>query len=260
MNPAFIDDTTSHFDDVIYSPEDLQKIDPARIPQHIAIIMDGNRRWAKQQQLNRMIGHWKGAEVIINIVKAAHELGIKVLTVYAFSTENWMRTQKEIEDLMHLLKEYLVQKRETMLSNGVKLDIIGDVSRLPKDVRQTIDETKAITAHCDKIELVLALNYGGRDDIRRAAILLAEECLKGKFSPQEISEQMFAEALDTAKWKDPELLIRTGGEQRLSNFLLWQVSYSEVYITPVLWPDFDEQELLTAVLEYQQRDRRWGAE
>lgn len=249
MNSAYIEEPLfSH----------LTLLDRSRIPQHVAIIMDGNRRWAKKHQLPYMVGHWRGEETLTRIVRAAQELGIKILTVFAFSTENWKRSSEEIEELIHLFKVYLVRERENMISNGVKLESIGDTSRFPQDVRDALEETKLATSKGDKLELVIAVNYGGRDDIRRATLSIIQDCLQGSLSPDDLSEQVFSKYLDTAKWKDPELLIRTSGEQRLSNFLLWQISYSEVYITPVLWPDFSEGDLLDAILEYQQRERRLG--
>lgn len=237
---------------------DELKLDPARIPKHIAIIMDGNRRWAKKNGVPTMVGHWKGAEVLTQIVEAASNLGVKVLTVYTFSTETWKRTPDEVNALMHLFKMYLSGKKEQMAKEGVRLNAIGDLAKLPLEVKQVLEETKTETAHGQKIELVLAMNYGARDDIRRAAVSVVEECLSGRLKKEEISEAVFAKYLDTAKWGDPDLLIRTSGEKRLSNFLLWQISYAEVYITDILWPDFDEHELLKAVIEFQRRERRIG--
>ena len=233
-------------------------IDLARVPEHVAIIMDGNRRWAKRRGLSTLAGHWKGAETLTSTVRAAEKLGIKVLTVYAFSTENWMRPSEEVEALMYLFKSYLLGQRAQMISEGVRLEAIGDLKRLPEDVYKVLEETRALTAHCSNIQLVLALNYGGRDDIRRAALSIIDDCIQGKLTKQELSEEIFSSYLDTAKWKDPELLVRTSGQNRLSNFLLWQISYAEVYITEVLWPDFNEAELKKAIIEYQKRDRRLG--
>lgn len=229
-----------------------------RVPRHIAVIMDGNRRWAKRHCVPTMVGHWKGAEALTNIVETASNMGVKVMTVFAFSTENWNRGSEEVDSLMHLFKMYLVGQRDRMVSEGVKLDAIGNLQKLPTDVKRVLDETKEMTSGGNKIELVLALNYGARDDIRRATISIVEDCAQGKLKKEEISEQVFARYLDTAKWGDPDLLIRTSGEKRLSNFLLWQISYAEVYITDVLWPDFDERELLNAMLEFQRRERRIG--
>lgn len=242
----------------IYSEDDLSLIDQKRLPKHIAIIMDGNRRWAKMQQFPTYAGHWKGAEALTKIVRAAAFLGIKVLTVYTFSSETWRRSQEEVDALMQLFKSYLQQQKEQMIREGVKLDAIGDLSRLPRDVRQIFEETKAATAGGNQIELVLALNYGARDDIRRGILAMINDCEKGVIEKSAITEQLISRYLDTAKWEDPQLLIRTSGEKRLSNFLLWQISYSEVYITNVLWPDFNERELFKAVLDYQMRERRFG--
>jgi undecaprenyl diphosphate synthase len=243
----------------LYSPEDFSLLDPARIPEHIAIIMDGNRRWAKDHDFPGIMGHWKGAETLERIVEAASELGVKVLTVYAFSTENWGRDDDEVEGLMNLFKRYLIAQREPMQKKGVRLDSIGDTSRFPQDVKDALEESKQATRLGDKIELVLALNYGGRDDIRRATIAVLEACEKGNISKADITESLFSRYLDTARWPDPELLIRTSGERRLSNFLLWQISYAEVYSTPVLWPDFTEKDLLYAIRDYQKRERRLGS-
>lgn len=236
-----------------------ERLDPSRIPHHVAIIMDGNRRWARKRGLPSMLGHRAGAVNLIRMVKSAADFGIKVLTVYAFSTENWKnRTSVEVDGLMHLLKNFLKQEREGMIAQGVRLQTIGDLSRFPDDVLRELEESRQATSHCSRIELVLALNYGGRDDIRRAAISLLEDYDAGKIAKEEISEEIFGRYLDTSAWKDPDLFIRTSGERRISNFLLWQLSYAEVYITEVLWPDFDEKQLLLALEDYQQRERRLG--
>lgn len=244
--------------EVLYSPEDLRSLDPGRIPRHVAIIMDGNRRWAKKQGLSPMVGHWKGAEALTRIVRAASEMGIKTLTVYAFSTENWSRSEEEVDALMHLFKVYLEKQRKPMIREGVRLEAIGDLQRLPPLVRRELDLSRACTAHCKKIDLVLAINYGGRDDIRRAFLAMVEDFEKGRLFKEQISEPLISQYLDTARWPDPDLLIRTSGEHRQSNFLLWQLSYSEFYYTDVLWPDFDEHEFLQAVRHIQQRERRIG--
>jgi undecaprenyl diphosphate synthase len=228
--------------------------DLSRLPRHIAIIMDGNRRWAAQRGLPPFVGHWKGAEALTRIVSAAAKIGIKILTVYAFSTENWNRPPEEVRALMDLFKNSLLKQRDLMIEKGVKLDTIGDLSRLPQEVQELLEETKKMTSQCTHIELVLALGYGGRDDIRRAAIAITKDCIEQKLSKESLSEEMFSTYLDTAKWQDPDLLIRTSGQMRLSNFLLWQISYSEVYITDILWPDFDENELLKAIADYQRRE------
>lgn len=241
-----------------YSKEDLVQIDRKRIPHHIAIIMDGNRRWAKERNLPPIVGHWKGAEALPEIVRAAADLGVKVLTVYAFSTENWGRSLEEIDALMHLFNHYLLNQKNVMINEGVRLESIGDISRLPLFVQETLLATKQATALGSRIDLVLALNYGGRDDIRRAVMAMLEDYQKGDLLAGQVSEEMISGYLDTAQWPDPDILIRTSGEKRQSNFLLWQLCYSEFYHTDVLWPDFEAQDLLFAIKEYQQRERRLG--
>jgi undecaprenyl diphosphate synthase len=258
MNSLIIQETLKEEKETIYSTDDLGLVDLSKIPQHVAIIMDGNRRWAKRQGLPTMVGHWKGAERLTKIVRAASELGIKALTVYSFSTENWGRAKEEVDALMHLFKVYLEKQRGPMMQEGVRLEAIGDLQRLPPAVLTELNLSRACTAHCKKIDLVLAINYGGRDDIRRAFVAMMEDFEKGKLSKGQISEQLISQYLDTARWPDPDLLIRTSGERRQSNFLLWQLSYSEFFHSDVMWPDFDEHELLQIVREVQQRQRRIG--
>ncbi len=242
----------------IFSSQELSLIDPQKVPQHIAVIMDGNRRWAKQQDLPPMMGHWEGAETLTDVVRAAAELGVKTLTVYAFSTENWARPDSEIEALMNIFELYLIRKRETMIRDGIRLDAIGDLSRLSPNVLEAFYQTKKETEHCNRINLVLALNYGGRDEIRRAILKILQENEKKKLEPEELTEEYIAKYLDTNRWGDPDLLIRTSGELRVSNFLLWQISYSELYVTDVLWPDFSPKQLFEAMVIYQARNRRGG--
>lgn len=244
--------------ETVYTSDDFALLDLSKIPRHIAIIMDGNRRWAKRQGLPAVMGHWKGAETLMKIVRSASELGIKALTVYSFSTENWNRDKEEIDALMHVFKVYLEKEREPMTNEGVRLQAIGDLKGLPSFVLRELELSKSATAHCNKIDLVLAINYGGRDDIRRAFLSMMEDCEKGNLTKDQVSEKMISQYLDTAKWPDPELLIRTSGEKRQSNFLLWQLCYSEFYHTDVLWPEFDEHDLLQAVREHQLRQRRLG--
>lgn len=238
----------------IYSSEELLKIDTLKVPKHIAIIMDGNRRWAKQRGLPPMMGHWEGAETLSDVLRGAAEIGVKTLTVYAFSTENWGRPKDEVEDLMNIFELYLMRKKDQMVRDGVKLDAIGDLKRLPARVMNAFSETKKATESCDKIHLLLALNYGGRDEIRRAVVKILEE----KPDPNQITEECISKYLDTGPYGDPELLIRTSGEMRVSNFLLWQISYAEIFSTEVLWPDFSSKELLKAVIAFQIRSRRLG--
>ena len=247
----------------IHEKEDLshhaQGLDPSRKPHHIAIIMDGNRRWAHNKGLPAIFGHRAGATNLNKIAKAAADWGVKILTVYAYSTENWnRRTPLETHAMMELFKQSLIDQREEMLTYGVRLQSIGDLRCFPRDVLQELELSCRMTRQCDRIELVLALYYGGRDDIRRAAIALLDDYVLGKVARDDISEEVFARYLDTSRWPDPTLFIRTSGEHRLSNFLLWQLSYAEVYISDILWPDFDERQLLLALEDYQQRERRLG--
>ncbi|MCB1108503.1 MAG: di-trans,poly-cis-decaprenylcistransferase [Chlamydiia bacterium] len=228
------------------------------LPKHIAIIMDGNRRWAKHKKLQSSCGYTKGAEQVQDIISAAKNAGTEILTLYAFSTENASRGKMEVATLMHLLETYLTRKRAHMIDEGVRLHTIGDLSKLPVKIQKTLAETKKITAECKQFELILALGYGGRDEICRAAKHFAKDCLANPINIDGLTEELFSNYLDTKLWPDPDLLIRTGGEMRLSNFLLWQISYSEVYITETLWPDFASSHLEHAILEYQNRKRRFG--
>lgn len=242
----------------IFSDGELSLIDRDKVPQHIAIIMDGNRRWAKEQGLSPIIGHWEGAETLTEIVRAASELGVKTLTVYAFSTENWHRTPEELEELMNLFYVYLVKKRTLMVQEGIRLHAIGDLSKFPEKVQSAFTESHKATEKGEKINFVLAMNYGSRDELRRAMVQMLREYQKQPFEPESITEEWISKHLDTCSWGDPELVIRTSGEYRVSNFLLWQISYSELYITDVLWPDFHPKQLLQAVIAYQNRVRRIG--
>jgi undecaprenyl diphosphate synthase len=242
----------------IYTEEEFARIDPMSVPNHVAIIMDGNRRWARNQGKPSEMGHWYGAEQLDIVVRAASELGIKALTVYSFSTENWERPQHEVDILMQLLEAYLLNKREVLVKEGVRLHTIGDTQKLPENVKKVLRDTMQATKNNDGIDLVLALNYGGRDEIRRAFQRMHVASEEGKLDWETITEKTISSHLDTAKWPDPELFIRPSGEFRLSNFLIWQSSYSEIYMTNVLWPDFSERDLLNAVVEYQTRSRRFG--
>lgn len=253
-----MDVTASFAPTKIYSEKRLLTLNSLHIPKHIAIIMDGNRRWASRRGLLPLAGHMRGADTLVQIVRAASELGVEVLTVYAFSTENWKRSPVEVEALMKLFKTFIAKQKDSMIKEGVRLDIIGDTFRLPADVKDSFDEVIEATKEGNKFNLVLALNYGGRDELKRAVSAIVEDCLSNKLSKDEINEELISSYLDTSKWQDPDLLIRTSGENRLSNFLLWQISYSEVFLTDVLWPDFSEQNLLEAILEYQKRELRIG--
>lgn len=248
-----------HVDEVeIYTPSQLAALDPQRIPFHLAFIPDGNRRWAKKNNASASQGHRAGADNLISTVKAAKALGVKVVTFYSLSTENWSRDTLELRALLWLLEVYLSEQCQTMIDSGIRFETIGDLSRFPRSVLKTIEATKEATAHCAEVEMVLALNYGSRDEMKRAVQSLLKDYTEKKFNLDEISESLITSYLDTAPWSDPDLLIRTSGEQRLSNFLLWQCSYAEIYIAKMLWPDFTQMDLYEAILEFQKRERRLG--
>ena len=236
----------------------MEEIDREKLPHHIAIIMDGNGRWAKKKLLNRISGHTKGVNAVREVVTACRELGIKVLTLYAFSIENWRRPADEVNALMGLLKEYLQKECKEMVQNNIRLNAIGRIKDLPLDVQNTLRETMKKTGHCDGMILNLALSYGGRSEILHAVQEIVSDLQKGKLKPEEITVQRFPEYLWTHGISDPDLLIRTSGEFRISNFLLWQIAYTELYVTETLWPDFDRKELLRAIADYQSRERRFG--
>lgn len=231
---------------------------PETLPRHIAIIMDGNGRWAEQQGKPRIMGHRAGVESVQNIVRAARELGIGVLTLYAFSTENWKRPPLEVQALMGLLKTFLQSELATMVQNNVSLRCIGQKDRMPTEVREVLERVIRETAGNTGLILNIALSYGGRSEITQAARAIAQKCLTGELNPDEIDQAALEQHLYTAGLPDPDLLIRTGGENRLSNFLLWQASYAELYFTEILWPDFRKQDLLAAILDFQKRQRRFG--
>lgn len=248
----------THVTPRLYTDEQINQVRASYVPKHVAIIMDGNRRWAKKRLLPTHAGHWRGADTLTHIVRAAGELGIKTLTVFGFSTENTKRSPKEVDSLMRLMKQYLIKQRPKMVEEGVRLHTIGDLSSFPDELIEEIHSTKELTKDGSTIDLVLALGYGSRDEIKRASQALAADCLLGKVSIDSIDEETFAGYLDTASWCDPDLVIRTSGESRLSNFLLWQASYAEVFISPILWPDFTAKDLLQTILEFQHRERRKG--
>lgn len=241
-----------------FSSQECSRLNWNNIPKHVAMIPDGNRRWAIQQQLSTEAGHKQGGNTLIEIMKAASELNIEVMTFYLFSTENWARPELEITALMWLLHSFLIDNRETMIDYDIKLHTIGTLERLPEYVQETIRETKVATTKCQGIDMVLAINYGGRDEISRAVRSIAHDVKNGEIAPESITEALIASRLDTGRWRDPDLLIRTSGEKRLSNYLLWQLSYSEIYVTEVLWPNFRPRDLLEALLNYQTRQRRLG--
>jgi len=236
----------------------MEEIDKEKLPRHIAIIMDGNGRWAKKKLLNRIAGHNKGVNAVREVVTACRELGIKVLTLYAFSIENWRRPTEEVRALMELLKEYLQKESPEMVQNNIRLNAIGRMEDLPPEVRTTLEETKKRTRHCDGMILNLALSYGGRSEILHAVQGIVSDLQGGKIKPEEITVQRFSQYLWTHGIPDPDLLIRTSGEFRISNFLLWQIAYTELYVTETLWPDFDREELWKAIADYQSRERRFG--
>jgi len=235
-----------------------KRVDPRRLPRHVAIIMDGNGRWALRQGLPRVAGHRAGVETLRAIVETCVEAGIEVLTVYAFSTENWKRPQEEVNALMDLLVEYLRKELPELKRNGVRVRAIGDIAPLPLAAQQELLRAQAETAEERKLVLNIAVNYGGRAELVRAARLLATEVLAGSLRPEEIDEDTFAKFLYTAGLPDPDLIIRPSGEMRLSNFLLWQSAYSELWITSTLWPDFMPADLWAAIAGYQRRHRRFG--
>jgi len=228
------------------------------IPKHLAIIMDGNGRWAEQRQLPRIAGHRQGVSTVREIVHECHQLGVGYLTLYAFSSENWGRPDEEVSALMELLSIYLQEQFEQMLEKRIRLCVIGQTDRLPLSVRQVLEDTVEKTRDNSDMVLTLALSYGARDEILRAARLLAEKVQAGELSPEQIDEDVFSASLDTVDLPDPDLLIRTSGEMRISNFLLWQIAYSEMVFTPVLWPDFGPNELHRALQEFTRRERRFG--
>lgn len=228
------------------------------IPRHVAIILDGNGRWAKKRLLPRNAGHAAGSKNVEKICSAAWNMGIEYLTMYAFSTENWSRPKDEVDALMKLLHNYLSDCLKTSRKNNMQVRVIGDISRLEPDLQERIVELERESAQNTGLHFQVALNYGSRDEIRRAIRKIADEVKEGKLQPEDIDESVIEEHLDTHGIPDPDLMIRTSGEQRLSNYLLWQLAYSEFYFTDVLWPDFDKSELEKAVEFYQTRDRRFG--
>ncbi len=228
------------------------------IPKHVAVIMDGNGRWAKRRSLPRFVGHQEGAKTLKEIIRCCKDWGIKILTVYAFSTENWNRPQGEIEFLMRLFKQLLVSELEEMQQEGVRIRFIGELNGLPDSLQAIANTAMLATQNNQAVILNVAINYGGRNEIVRACRQLAYDVKLGKIQPEEIEANLFEQYLDTCELSDPDLLIRTSGEMRLSNFLLWQLAYTEIYVTDTLWPDFKRVEFERAILAYQQRDRRFG--
>ena len=236
----------------------IEKIDKNRLPRHVAIIMDGNGRWAKAKGKDRSFGHQEGVVSVRKIMDAVTQLGLKYLTLYTFSTENWNRPEEEVQALMSLLVSAIHRETPDMMKKNVRLTAIGDLSRLREDAYNTLQECIDTTSANTGTTLVLALSYSSRWEITTAARQLAQEALEQKINPNDITEAMVSDYLTTKNIPDPDLLIRTGGEKRISNFLLWQLSYAEFFFTDVFWPDFREEELYEAILYYQQRERRFG--
>lgn len=246
------------FDHPLTTEEILGRIDTAKVPKHIAIIMDGNGRWAKANGEHRVVGHATGVRSVREALVAATEVGVQYLTLYAFSTENWNRPANEVAALMDLLVQTIAGELDELNKNGVRLKAIGDVNSLPPNCRETLLSAIENTANNDRITLVLALSYSSRWEILHMTRNIARAAKNGEIDPEAIDEKMIGEQLTTAGIPDPELLIRTSGEQRISNFLLWQIAYAELWFTPVLWPDFKKEHLFSAILDYQNRERRFG--
>ncbi len=236
----------------------FKRIDKKKVPEHVAIIMDGNGRWATKKGLPRSFGHNKGVSVLKEILKASKKLGCKVLTVYAFSTENWTRPTKEVDYLINLFSEVLKNQIEEIHQESIKIKFIGDLTPFPETLKKLIQNSESLTKNNNTFLLNICANYGGRQEIVKVAKELALKSSSGEIKPSEVNEELFNSKLLTQGIKDPELLIRTSGEKRISNFLLWQLAYSEIYISDVLWPDFNELEFFKAIIDYQSRNRRFG--
>lgn len=241
-----------------YSDEDIASIAAGPLPRHVAIIMDGNRRWSEKKTLGKMRGHWAGAHVLTKIVESASDLGIQVLTVFAFSTENWERTPEEITTLLKIFETYLNENRSKMVKNGIRFHVIGNLAPFSEKLKKTIETTRVATQKGENIDFVVALNYGGRDEICRVMKKVIDAVEIKALSKEGINENTITPFFDTFPFGDPDLLIRTSGEKRISNFLLWQMAYAEIYISETLWPDFTPHDFLKAVLDFQKRQRRNG--
>ncbi len=237
---------------------DLRGLDKSRLPKHVAIIMDGNGRWARLRGKSRIEGHRRGRASVRAVVELSRKLGIPYLSLYAFSTENWLRPKDEVHALMGLLEHYLTVEQPKMMRHGIRLLAIGDKGRLPAPVFQTLNRTIRVTRNNKGMTVILALSYSGRNDIVKMVQSIAGKVREGRCAVEEINEEMISSHMETSSIPDPDLLIRTSGEMRISNFFLWQIPYSELYITPTLWPDFREVEYLQALLEFQRRRRRFG--
>ncbi len=236
----------------------ISSLDKSRMPVHVAMIMDGNGRWAKQQGFARSDGHTEGISTVHRVTKMSSDLGIKYLTLYAFSTENWNRPSEEVATLMYLIGWAIERELPELLSNNVRIHLLGDIERIPEEPRQKLFYARDSSAHCTGMQLNICLSYSSRWEITDAARKLAKLAAEGKIEPDSITEEMVADNLTTTGMPDPDLLIRTGGEERVSNYLLWQIAYSELYFTPVLWPDFSNEEYVDAIIDFQNRERRFG--
>lgn len=236
----------------------MAEIDKERLPRHVAIIMDGNGRWATQRGLTRITGHRRGKQSVQDIVEAARRLGIEYLSLYAFSTENWQRPRDEVAALMRFLRHFLAAELKKMMKNGIRLLAIGNLRRLPRDVQVALRQTIEDTRHNTGMTVILAVSYGAREELTEAARAIARKVRRGDIDPEDVDQDLLASHLGTAGVPDPDLLIRTSGEMRVSNFMLWQIAYTEIYVTDTLWPDFREREFLDAVAHFQRRERRFG--
>ena len=235
-----------------------EQINTVKLPSHIAVIMDGNGRWARQRGLDRVFGHQQGVNAVRNVIEAAAELGVRYLTLYAFSTENWGRPDEEVSALMSIMIQSLNKETETLIKNNIRMLTIGDVDRLADDVKERLDDTIKLTSGCTGLSLIVALSYSSRWEITEAARKLATDVKNGVVNIDFVNEEKFGNYLSTAGIPDPDLMIRTSGEMRISNFLLWQLAYAELYITETLWPDFGKDNFYEAIIEYQRRERRFG--
>jgi len=235
-----------------------EQINTVKLPSHIAVIMDGNGRWARQRGLDRVFGHQQGVNAVRNVIEAAAELGVRYLTLYAFSTENWGRPDEEVSALMAIMIQSLNKETETLIKNNIRMLTIGDVDRLADDVKERLDDTIKLTSYCTGLNLIVALSYSSRWEITEAARRLANDVKNGVINIDSVNEEEFENYLSTAGIPDPDLMIRTSGEMRISNFLLWQLAYTELYITETLWPDFGKDNFYEAIIEYQRRERRFG--
>lgn len=229
-----------------------------KVPCHVAVILDGNGRWAKKRMMPRTYGHYQGSKVVEDMLHVVDELGVRYFTVYAFSTENWSRSKDEVDTLMKILRTYLKDCVAKSMKNNVRCRVIGRPDGLSEDILESIRNLEETTKNNTGLNFTIAINYGGRDEIKRALVKIAEEVRRGEIEPADITEEMISKHLDTRELPDPDLLIRTSGEERLSNFLPWQLAYTEFYFTPVLWPDFNENEIIKAFEKYNKRERRFG--